>query len=202
MKTLLKISKTSKMPCPSWSLEAVKTCPGSRKPDGNLVDACSKCYADKGFYKMKPAKNLRIHNKQDWKTDDWVPEMVSYLRDYARFRWFDSGDMYALPLAKKILQVCEQTPWVEHWIPTRQHKFAKFMNTLNKLKALPNVSVRFSSDSIDGEYTKGLHGSTILPSAYHKTDAFVCQAFLRGGKCGDCRACWDKSIPLIGYPIH
>ena len=60
----------------------------------------------------------------------------------------------------------------------------------------------FSSDSIDGEYTKGLHGSTILANAYRKTDAFVCQAFLRGGKCGDCRACWDKSIPLIGYPKH
>mgnify|MGYP003640354316 FL=1 len=114
MKTQLKISQTSKMPCPSWSLEAVATCPGSIIPHtkGKLVDACSKCYANKGFYKFKPAKNLRIHNKQDWKTDDWVSEMVSYLKDYARFRWFDSGDIYVVPLAKKILQVCEQTPWI------------------------------------------------------------------------------------------
>ena len=187
------------MPCPSWSLAAIKTCPGSVKSGGELVDACSKCYATKGFYNMKPAKNLRIHNKQDWKTDGWVSEMVSYLGDYGRFRWFDSGDIYTIVLAKKILKVCELTPWVEHWIPTRSYKFKKFMPIFNKLRALSNVSIRFSSDSIKGEYTKGLHGSTIIPNEYFKTDAFICRANTRGHKCGPCRACWDKNIPVIAY---
>lgn len=199
MKTLLKISKTSKMPCPSWSLQAVETCPGSIKPDGGLVDACSKCYADKGFYKMKPAKNLRIHNKQDWKRDDWVSNMVEYMDLLQYFRWFDSGDIYTIVLAKKILKVCELTPWVKHWIPTRSHKFEKFMPIFNKLRALSNVSIRFSSDSTKGEYIKGLHGSTIIPNEYFKTDAFICRANTRGHKCGPCRACWNKDIPIIAY---
>ena len=56
------------------------------------------------------------------------------------FRWFDSGDMYDIRLARKILEVCERTPWVKHWIPTRMHKFPKFAMVLARLEALPSGS--------------------------------------------------------------
>ena len=98
MKTKLKISNTSKMPCPSWSLEALTTCAGARHKDGTIVDACEICYARKGFYRMKNTKNARQYNKQDWKRDAWVPEMVEYLKIFNLFRWFDSGDIYTLSL--------------------------------------------------------------------------------------------------------
>ena len=34
---MLKLSKASKMPCRSWSLQALDTCPGSRDKSGDLV---------------------------------------------------------------------------------------------------------------------------------------------------------------------
>ena len=65
---------------------------------------------------------------------------------------------------------------------------------------LPNVAVRFSSDSIDGSHQKE-HGSTIIPHAIGGSYT-VCRAYDRGGKCGDCRACWNKNIKRIAYVMH
>jgi len=201
MKTTVKISKTSKMPCKSWSLEAIATCPASKGVDGELVDACKGCYATTGFYLMRDAVNLRRYNKEDWKREEWVSEMVYELRKQTYFRWFDSGDVAWLKLAEKIYQVCEQTPNVKHWIPTRMYKFPKFKAILDKLNELPNVRVRFSSDSIEGSFTKE-HASTIIPYADSPIEAFICEAYSRGGKCGECRACWHKDVPMIAYVAH
>ena len=199
MKTKLKLSHTSKMPCASWSLQALDTCPGSRNKDGTIVPVCVKCYARKGYYRMKPTKDLRVYNKQDWKRDDWATNLVDYLIPYALFRWFDSGDIYTTALGYKILEVCKATPWCKHWIPTKSYKFSKFNHVFDELKALPNVMVRFSSDSMAGEYTEGLHGSTVIPDPDFEIDAFKCKAYTRSHKCGTCTACWDKSIPLVAY---
>jgi len=201
MQTQVKVSKTSKMPCKSWSLEAIATCPASKGEDGELVDACKGCYATTGFYLMGNAKKLREHNSEDWKREEWVSEMVYELRNQTYFRWFDSGDVAWLKLAEKIYQVCEQTPNVKHWIPTRMYKFPKFKAILDKLNELPNVRVRFSSDSVEGDFTNE-HASTIIPYADSPTDAFICEAYSRGGKCGDCRACWHKDVPMIAYVAH
>ena len=201
MKTQVKISKTTKMPCKSWSLEALTTCPASLNVEGDLVDACKGCYATTGFYLMKDSVNLREHNRNDWKREEWVAEMVYELRNQTYFRWFDSGDVAWLKLAKKIYQVCEQTPNVRHWLPTRMYKFPKFKAILDKLNELPNVRVRFSSDSIEGDFTNA-HASTIIPYANTPVEAFICEAYSRGGKCGDCRACWHKDIPMIAYVAH
>jgi hypothetical protein len=78
------------------------------------------------------------------------------------FRFFDSGDMYSIDLANKILELCTKANWVKFWIPTRMHKFKKFHSVLNKLNGLPNVVVRFSSDSVDGSIIPGVTTSTIF----------------------------------------
>ena len=201
MKTKVKVSKTSKMPCKSWSLEAITTCPASIGEDGELVDACKGCYATTGFYLMPDAKNLRDYNRQDWRREEWVADMIAEIRNQKYFRWFDSGDVAWTKLAEKIYEVCLNTPDCKHWLPTRMYKFDKFVPILDKIDALPNVNVRFSSDSIVGWYNKK-HGSTIIPHDNFLIDAVICEAYTRGGKCGDCRACWDKEIPLIAYVAH
>ena len=80
-------------------------------------------------------------------------------------------------------------------------KFKKFESVIAEMQALPNVMVRFSSDSVMGEYTLGLHGSTISPSI-ENAPGFVCRAYEHGGKCNGCRACYDKTIPVISYIAH
>lgn len=196
------LSNTSKMPCPSWSLEAVTHCPASRGADGELVPACKGCYATDGFYNMATVKNKRAHNAADWKRKDWVRDMVAAIGSSDYFRWFDSGDMYTVKLARKIEQVIARTPDTQHWLPTRMHKFAKFGMVLADIEALPNATVRYSSDSVNGETIAGECTSTIVPDAESATSATVCRAYERGGKCGTCRACWDRSVPVIAYVAH
>jgi Gene product 88 len=200
---MVKISVTSKLDgIKSWSLQALDTCPGSIESPGVLVDACKGCYATTGNYRYPNVKAPREHNKTDWQRMDWVDDMVDALGDSRYFRWFDSGDLYSLGLAEKILEVMQRTPWVKHWLPTRMHKFPKFKQVLQAMAALENVSVRFSSDSVTGEFIAGLHGSVIVPSADTKTSAKLCRAYENGGKCSGCRSCWDKTIETIAYPAH
>jgi len=202
----IRISITSKLDgIRSWSLQALDTCPGSIESPGVLVDACKGCYATTGNYNYPNVKAPRESNKADWQRLDWVDDMVAELGKDRYFRWLDSGDLYSLALAEKVFEVMQRTPWCSHWLPTRMHKFPKFRMVLDQMKALPNVSVRFSSDSITGEFTPGLHGSVIGPAA----DTFrafpgasLCRAYEHDGKCSGCRACWDKSIDLICYPAH
>jgi hypothetical protein len=201
---MVKISKTSKLDgIKSWSLQALDTCPGSLNEDGTLVDACSGCYATTGNYRFSNVKAPRLHNREDWQRLDWVDDMVNALNDSRYFRWFDSGDMYALGLAEKIFEVMKRTPWVLHWLPTRMHKFPKYRRVLSAMKQLDNVSVRFSSDSVTGEFIPGTHGSVIIPSVDHvKPGLTLCEAYSHGGMCNGCRKCWDKSVDVIAYPAH
>jgi len=200
---VLRISVTSKLDgIRSWSLQALDTCPGSVE-NGKLVDACSGCYATTGNYRYPNVKAPRIENKTDWQRAEWVDDMVSTLQNDRFFRWFDSGDMYALELAEKIHAVMVRTPWVQHWLPTRMAKFPKFRKILDSMKNLENVSVRFSSDSVTGVYIKGLHGSVIIPNdATMDSSLSVCEAYKNNGKCSGCRACWNKAIDTIAYPAH
>lgn len=199
---MVKLSVTSKLDgIKSWSLQAKTDCPGA-VDDKKTVAACAGCYARLGFYVYPKAIALRAHNKVDWQRADWVDDMVEALAKEKYFRWFDSGDMYALPLAKKIFKIMERTPHCKHWLPTRMNKFPKFLQIISEMESLPNVMVRFSSDSIVGEYDVR-HGSTIIPDVSSATsDMTVCMAYENAGKCNGCRACWNKDVPLIAYPAH
>jgi hypothetical protein len=198
----IKLSKTSKLDgIMSWSLQALDTCPGSKDSTGNLVPACQGCYATTGNYRFANVKKPREFNREDWKRDDWIDDMVKALDSSRYFRWFDSGDMYDLRLAYKILQVMEVTPHCKHWLPTRMHKFDKFKHAITRMQSLPNVVVRFSSDSVTGGFIGGLNSSTIF-SDNLPVGATECQAYQHEGKCNGCRACYDKSVSVIAYKAH
>lgn len=200
---MIKLSKPSKMPCFSWSLQALDTCPGSKKADGGLVDACVTCYATDGNYRFSNVKAPRVHNRADWKRADWVPDMIKILDNSRYFRWFDSGDCYDLRLAEKILEVMKATAWCKHWLPTRQHKFSKFLPVLEAMQELDNVVVRYSSDSVHGETVAAKNSSTIVQYSVDVAPVMTeCKAYAREGKCQDCRACWSKEVKIIAYIAH
>ena len=199
-----KLSKTSKLDnIMSWSLQALETCQGSIGADGELVPACAGCYATQGTYNFPGTKKVRFDNKQAWQDDAWVATMVGALKKQKYFRWFDSGDMYSIALALKMYAVMVKTPHVKHWLPTRMHKFAKYQQVLTKMQALPNVMVRPSSDAVDGTFTAGVHGSTILPEGMAvPAGVKVCTAPTTNGKCSGCRACYSKDVAVVGYIAH
>jgi hypothetical protein len=202
--TTIKLSKTSKLDgILSWSLQAIDTCPGSVAKGGGLVDACRGCYATTGNYNYPNVKAPRAFNREDWSRDQWVNDMIAALDSSRYFRWFDSGDMYSLDLANKMLEVMRATPWVKHWLPTRMHKFAKFAPVIAAMELLPNVVVRRSSDSVDGQTVAGETSSTIFSADDQlPAGATVCRAYEHGGKCNGCRACYSKEVPVIAYKAH
>ena len=187
----------------SWSTTAGATCPGSFNSDGSLVDPCKGCYAKGGNYRFPKVKQPREENSQDWKREAWVSDMVKELDNDRYFRWFDSGDIKTPDQARKILDIMKLTPWVKHWLPTRSHKLPRIRSILEEMKLLPGVSVRYSSDSIEGEY-ESHHGSTIIPSTETSDKALtVCMAYAnKDNKCNGCRQCWNKDIKTIAYPAH
>ena len=176
MKSSPKLSNTSKMPSKSWSLPAWETCLGARitdydtnKPD--VAPACKGCYALTGAYMFPNTIKAREHNAEDWKNDDWVDAMVKAIGKAKYFRWFDSGDVYAVELAEKIRLVIKATPNCLHWLPTRAHKDNGILSVYRRMTTktwtmkcstgkpkikpnmdyLPNAIIRYSSDSVNGQ---------------------------------------------------
>jgi hypothetical protein len=199
---MIKLSKTSKLDgILSWSLQALDTCPASKNKDGSLVPACQGCYATTGNYRFANVKAPREFNREDWKRDSWVSDMVMALDSSRYFRWFDSGDMYDIRLAEKILHVMALTPHCKHWLPTRMHKFSKFKTVISSMQSLDNVVVRYSSDSVTGEIIPGKTTSTIFSDVV-PTAALECKAYQHEGKCNGCRACYSKDVPVIAYKAH
>jgi len=102
-----------------------------------------------------------------------------------------------------IVEIAERLPNVRFWLPTRE--FAIVRAWLISEHAFPaNLAVRFSAmlvgreASVSDQYRAvGIQTSTVGANA-----GVVCGARLRGNACGDCRACWDKSIPNVDYPLH
>lgn len=208
LNTTVKLSNTSKLGVKSWSLQAINTCPASLDSNGDLVDACKGCYATTGNYRFSNVKAPREFNRQAWKEDNFVNDFVKALKKERFFRWFDSGDMYSLDLANKIYEIMKATPHVQHWLPTRMHKFSKFYDVIAKMSDLENVAVRLSSDSIQGEKVQSFlseNNSSIIPSEAidsFKSQGFICKAYEQDGKCLDCTACYDKSVKTVFYVGH
>ena len=198
------LSNASKMPCKSWSLEAGSTCPGQFDKTGTIDPVCSDCYAQKGRYVMDNVAAVRIHNRQDWKAPDWTDMMVQVIGRRPMFRWFDSGDCYALELAHKIYEVMKRTPNTKHWFPTRMGRFAKFQAILKAMHRLDNVVVRHSAFGYDRKPTNKI-GSMVYRDKAAPASAHACPAYqTKAGSCrkANCFACWDKEVKLIAYPGH
>lgn len=195
------LSHPSKMPGYGFGIPASECKVGSalHEVPGSI---CSDCYAMKGMYYMhnvQKAERRRFDNLNHWL---WV-EAMAYLiltvpksqRDY--FRWHDSGDIQDLGHLIRIVEVCEMTPEVQHYMPTRER--ATVLSYLRNFGDFPpNLCVRLSAAMIDGKPS-----SVPVPtSTVHKDDTpigFICPAPSTEGKCADCRACWDNSVKNVSY---
>jgi len=187
------VTRTSKMPCKSYSLPTIACMTGYRmaKVKGSL---CALCYANKGLYKLhagviEPAQHARLESIND---PQWVDAMVTLIGDDKYFRWHDSGDIQNANHLDKILQVCARTPNTQHWLPTREYALVKNVSA-------PNLTIRLSAMFPD----KPIKGA-LVGNVHHKLPpvGLECKAYAQGNKCGDCRACWDKSIPAVSYKLH
>ena len=196
------LTTTSKMPCKSFNLPAWECKTGSKlaKVKGTV---CYDCYAMKGNYQRFPAIKQGQYKRLDALFNaGWVDVMVSIIEREKNnyFRWHDAGDIQSKNHFKNICDVAKKTPHILHWIPTREHKivndFVKDGNTIPE-----NLIVRISATKVDGKPpSNAMHTSTVHKDK--KAIGFECPSSLQGGKCQDCRACWNTNIKNISYKKH
>jgi len=220
-----KLSAPSKMPGYAYSLPASKCRTGAKlaKIPGTV---CYGCYAaDTREWLDQPGRASRwnryhmdnvvnaMQRRHDSLQDPlWVPAMVRMIRFrfFTRkcnskgggyFRWHDSGDIQSLEHLRNIAIVAEATPNVHHWIPTREYKDVSAY--LEKFGPFPlNLVVRVSAHRVNELAPKRFALSSIVVNGDTPAGASDCPAYQQGGKCGDCRSCWNAHVPIIAYPQH
>lgn len=208
MTVMVKMSKAGKMPCTSFSLPA-QACRTGSKLHRIAGSVCSGCYALKGNYVFPNVKAPREHNlaviREAIRTNNWTPwveALVSHvsLEKSGFFRWHDSGDIQSVGHLEAIANVAKRVPHIRFWLPTKEK--GDVLEYVRRHKCFPkNLTVRVSAPMIDGAPSSGWG----ITSTVHKDAApqgFECGAHTRGGKCGECRACWDPKIRNVSYPKH
>lgn len=205
------LTQTSKMPCKSYSLPTL-ACQTGYKLAQIPGTICSDCYADKGFYAMYRATIEPVQMARLSSLDDplWEDAMVTLIGADAYFRWHDSGDIQSVDHLHRIVQVCLRTTETTHWLPTRELNILQNYVRLHGAAALPhNLIIRVSATYPDQpvHLPRALQGiPTVLTSNVHTPGAaplgLGCEAYTRGGTCGDCRACWSPEVPAVSYPKH
>jgi hypothetical protein len=189
------LSKPSKMPGFSYNLPATKCITGAKlvKIPGSV---CSGCYALKGRYRFPNVKDAMQRRLDSINHPLWIKAMATSILETKTgfFRWHDSGDLQSLEHLKKIFEVCNLTPGIQHWLPTRE---ASIISCIQANEVPKNLIIRLSAHKVDGK------ASTFWPwTSTVVTSEKTCPAAEQGNKCLDCRACWDRTIPNVAYGKH
>ena len=189
------LSKPSKMPGFSYNLPATRCITGSKlvKIPGSV---CSGCYALKGRYRFKNVKDAMQRRLDSINNPLWPQAMAAQILSHKPkfFRWHDSGDLQSLEHLKKIFEVCNLTPSIQHWLPTRE---ASIIGCITPDQVPKNLIIRLSAHKVDGK------AATFWPwTSTVVTSEKTCPAAEQGNKCLDCRACWNRDIKNVAYGKH
>ena len=203
------LSRPSKMPGWSYSIPAESCKVGSKlwKIKGSV---CNNCYARAGRYQFPNVQTALASREALMKEEPRWVEAMSFLinkrhKDVPYFRWFDSGDLQSVEMLEQIIEVCNNTPDVQHWLPTREK--AIVIKYIRKGIDLPdNLNIRLSAPMVDSSQgitkVEGCTVSTVSTEDAVQPKAWHCPSRHQAGKCGDCRACWSKDVPQVDYHKH
>lgn len=217
-----KISEgNTKMPGSTFAISAKHCNVGSKLLDVE-GSVCHRCYALK-LQKLRPSVNKGWVNNYTKATtmiannpDRWVDACVFQINRISNktgetyHRWFDSGDLQSVDMLSAICKVAVKTPQIKHWLPTREAKIVKDY-TQSGGEVPDNLVIRVSSTMIgDAPISGHAHTSTVhrkgaTPHGHScpaSSEAHRAMREDRAANCGNCRACWDKSIPNVSYPLH
>ena len=192
------LSKPSKMPGFAYGIPAQLCKVGSelRKIKGSV---CEKCYAQKGAYSWGPVKKAYQRRFDTLNHPQWMEAMVFLMKKkkIEWFRWHDSGDLQSVEHLNKICLIALETPETNYWLPTKEKAIVKQYRKQNEIPK--NLVIRVSGAMIDGERPAGFENTSTVSS---DKNSATCVAYLQGGKCLDCRACWNPEVKNIVYPKH
>jgi hypothetical protein len=213
--TVQLLSLTDKMPCPSFSIAPVETCPGAVFGEGMI---CQSCYAVQGMY-TRPVVQRAQRRRTDYTLqaardneagDDFVKRLVAAIpaAETSYFRIHDSGDLFNVEYVKLWIRIVDSLPQIRFWAPTRMWHSRVNKDIIAAVKELAtreNVSVRPSQLAKNAPPPKveGFDAGTGAIDHDHPgfDGVWVCPASKQGGKCLDCRMCWRKDVPVV-YRTH
>jgi hypothetical protein len=197
------LSAPSKMPCYSFNIPAKKCITGAklRKIKGTT---CSICYALKGRYRFPNVENALMRRFERLSDPKWIEAMsflITKVEKSAYFRWFDSGDIQSVSHLDNIVQVAKNTPYITHWLPTREYSFVS--EYLASGKVFPsNLTVRISAYFMNGAPPTTIANRLGVVTSGVNKDSYNCPAPNQDNKCLNCRACWDKNVDNVSYKPH
>jgi hypothetical protein len=208
------LSRPTKLPGWAFGLSPANCLTGNRlrSVPGSV---CSECYASKNAYlwrSVTAANQRRDHLLQRALTSPDARQrytakfarLLSRLR-HPYFRWHDSGDLQSPAHLALICDIASRTPGVRHWLPTREYKMVR--DYLAGGGTIPeNLSVRLSAHMCDqvlspaavpvGCTSSGVYADLTTAPGYRCPSR-------SGTPCPDhCRACWDRGVPLVTYPLN
>ena len=198
------LSAPSKIPGFSYGIPATKCKVGSilRKRSGSV---CSKCYAHKGFYAYANPQKAQARRIAIMQADlpAWTTNMVALLsRKYEKrekvFRWHDSGDLQGRAHLSAIVAIADALPDFKFWLPSKERALIRQWIRAHR-RFPPNLTVRVSAPML-GRKAIPIPGT--VSSTVGAKVGYRCPAPEQGGKCGDCRACWKRSVKSIDYAPH
>lgn len=207
------LSKPSKMPCHGWSISA-RLCIMGAILHAVPGTVCRFCYALRGRYvfanvQAALARRLAAYHREG--PEEWARLMSSLILAVERsgfFRWFDSGDVQSVAMARAIRDVATRTPGVRHWIPTKERDL--WRKALGDGIALPqNAVLRISAPYVGQAIAVprwAVNVGAVTTSSVGLIDlggiAASCRAPQQGGKCLECRLCWDGETFRVNYEQH
>ena len=187
------LSIPGKMPCYSINLPATE-CKTGAKLAQVPGTTCHGCYALKGRYRFKTTKRAMARRLRALTHGSWTRAMATLVTGHKYFRWHDSGDLQGPAHLINILNVCKKTPDTSHWLPTREHSLLSLMDP----DIIPkNLLIRVSATKVNGAAPKWWPWTSTV-----STTTKTCPAPDQGGKCRDCRACWDRNVSNVVYAKH
>lgn len=196
---MTKLSKTTKLPCPSWGIPT-HACPLGALYSKKQGTVCNTCYAKKGRFVFPSNKEFLQKNLDDYlhNPKKWVVEMALLINSESPryFRWFHSGDLIDSEMLKNICKVCRKTKDTLHWLPTLQ------INFVSKLRNKPsNLIIRVSTPMVDYiPSSKKFIRSYVYKKTKPGEESHDCPARFQDNTCGQCRSCWDPKVKIIAYP--
>ena len=148
------LGRPSKMPGYSTSTSAMECKLGSllRSVRGSV---CEGCYAMGANYQYPSVKVAHARRLEGLRHPRWTDAMVTLIGARVDpkdpyFRWHDSGDLQGVLHLERICEVARRTPWVRHWLPTREKAMVK--SFLRAGGVIPgNLTIRLSAAMVDGD---------------------------------------------------
>ena len=201
------LSNPTKMPGLSYGIPAAACKVGSILRAAGKHTVCGSCYAHKGMYSFPvvqeaESKRLAILSND---LETWADNMAELIRFKYRkktgkdrvFRWHDSGDLQSFEHLTAIASIAKTLPDIKFWLPTKEYQLVQKWTKIYNIPA--NLTIRISSPLIGARtpIPAGCVGSTVSHGGGHS-----CPAPQQGGNCGDCRACWNKSVKWVDYHKH